>query len=499
MRPISEADIIKSLAQDNPWWREGAKGWVEDVPQPRRGFFKNFKSLALNWELPRSTILMGPRRVGKTVMLRQLIIDALAEGMPQRDIFYVSLDTPLYSGRPLQELLDLFDAAQPGESRRRRLVIFDEVQYLKDWEVHLKVLTDRYPHTRFIASGSAAAALRMKSQESGAGRFTDFLLPPLTFAEFLHLSGRESHVHAIYNSEGNITGITNYSIDDLNDLFLSYINHGGFPEAIFNESVRRNVGRFVGRDIIDKVLLRDLPSLYGVLDVQELYRLFNYLAYNTGGEVNIDALSKDSGVTKNTLTRYLSYLEAAYLIIIVKRIDGSGKKFQRQNCFKVYLTNPSIRAALFGPVDPDDEAMGALVETAIFSQSLHGGAEQDSASYGWSQIRNIFFARWKEGRVDHEVDWVSVNPLNSRPMMAMEIKWSDRFFENPGKLIGLLSFARKIDGEINIYATTRSKFGASDVDGHKIEHLPSSFACYGQGMWNLVAASTRNDGVRHVW
>lgn len=51
---------------------------------------------------------------------------------------------------------------------REWFVFFDEIRYLKGWEVHLKVLVDRYPHTKFIVSGSAAAALRLKSSESGA-------------------------------------------------------------------------------------------------------------------------------------------------------------------------------------------------------------------------------------------------------------------------------------------------------------------------------------------
>lgn len=65
-------------------------------------------------------------------------------------------------------------------------MFFDEIQYLKSWEVHLKALVDRYPNLKFVASGSAAAALRLKSNESGAGRFTEFLLPPLTVRQERH-------------------------------------------------------------------------------------------------------------------------------------------------------------------------------------------------------------------------------------------------------------------------------------------------------------------------
>ena len=70
------------------------------------------------------------------------------------------------------------------------MLFLDEIQYLADWERHLKAFVDAHPDVRCVASGSAAAALRLKSVESGAGRFTDFLLPPLTFYEYLDLQDK---------------------------------------------------------------------------------------------------------------------------------------------------------------------------------------------------------------------------------------------------------------------------------------------------------------------
>ena len=69
-------------------------------------------------------------------------------------------------------------------------IYFDEIQYLKNWEVHLKSLVDSYPDYKFVATGSAAAALRLKSMESGAGRFSNFILPPLTFAVAISFCGQ---------------------------------------------------------------------------------------------------------------------------------------------------------------------------------------------------------------------------------------------------------------------------------------------------------------------
>ena len=67
----------------------------------------------------------------------------------------------------------------------------------------------------------------------------------------------------------------------------------------------------------------------------------------------MDELSKSSGVAKNTIRRYLEYLEAAFLIRRVYRVDQNAKRFKRAVTFKVYLANPSMRSALFGPVTGD--------------------------------------------------------------------------------------------------------------------------------------------------
>lgn len=130
-----------------------------------------------------------------------------------------------------------------------------------------------------------------------------------------------------------------------------------------NPMVRANPARFLRQDIVDKVLLKDLPSLYGIGDTQELNRFFNVLAFNTGNELGLETLSSHSGIVKSKLADYLEHLEAAYLIRRVHRIDDNALRMQRARTFKVYLTNPAIRAALFGMTGADDEAMGTLNRT----------------------------------------------------------------------------------------------------------------------------------------
>ena len=467
MLEISKDDILKSLNRDNPWWAETYES-PKDAFTQKRAYFKPFFERALDWSVRRSTILMGPRRVGKTVMLRQLIDHAMQDGFDGSRILFVSVDTPLYSGMPLERLLGLFEEQTDHDPTARRIVIFDEIQYLKDWEVHLKVLTDQHPNTRFIASGSAAAALKLKSQESGAGRFSDFFLPPLTFAEFLAFRNLEDELIDIGQAGATIRYVTN-DIDRLNEEFINYLNFGGYPEAVLNESIQTDVQRYLGRDIIDKVLLRDLPSLYGIQDIQELNRLFTTIAYHSGNEISLDGLAQSSGVAKNTITKYLEYLEAAFLIVRVRRVDDTGKTFQRMRNFKVYLTNPSMRSALFAPISDGDEPMGAMAETALFSQWFHSDL-----------MSNIHYARWKKGRADLEVDLVRVDPARLKPKWAYEIKWSDRYADNqPGELRGLIELAkRNADVSLPVGATTKTITRETVIDGITIRHFPCALHCY---------------------
>lgn len=145
----------------------------------------------------RAAVLMGPRRVGKTVMLYHTIQQLISEGVSPQKILYASIETPIYNNIPLDELFTMAQKATGDTSSNGWYIFFDEIQYLKQWEVHLKTLVNVYHNTKFIASGSAAAALKLKSNESGAGRFTDFMLPPLTFYEFIHLKNLGALINLI--------------------------------------------------------------------------------------------------------------------------------------------------------------------------------------------------------------------------------------------------------------------------------------------------------------
>lgn len=467
IKPPSEEHVQARIRTENPWWT--GTGVDELYKAMRhRAFFAPFMRL-VQAKVRRAVVLLGPRRVGKTVMLQQCVQQLIESGVPPQKICLLSVDQPVYSRMRLDDLFRLCRAALKDDDPAGYHVLFDEIQYLADWERDLKVLVDTYPRTRFVVSGSAAAALKAKSQESGAGRFTEFLLPPLTFHEFLLLQNKLQLIVQVKRDWGGEQLPFHDTIDiaALNVLFTQYITFGGYPEALFDPLIQKDPGRFIRSDIVDKVLLRDLPSLYGIADVQELNRFFSVVAYNTGQVFSYGSLGDTSGVDAVTIRKYLEYLEAAYLIRRLRRLDMSAKQYKREHGFKVYLTNPSLRTALFGPLPEGDPGFGALAETAVYAQDLTLGEP-------------VYYASWKEGRSEGEVDLVRLN-ARLKPDRICEVKWSDRYVDQPGSLKSLLAFAKRsrLDWAV---VTTRSKSLTRTVQGIELRYVPTALYVYHRGI-----------------
>lgn len=458
MKDVSYQQITEHLKRLNPWW-ESAHMDAETLRLRPRAYLAPVRKLVLEPTLRRAVVLLGPRRVGKTILIRHLIADLLADGVAAQRIAYVEMDHPLLHGQSLEALIHQVEAVAPAGGDGTRYLFFDEIQSHKDWEKYLKSLVDHRPDLRILVSGSAAAALKRQSTESGAGRFTDFLLPPLTFSEYLAL---RQEAPAIREERPNIYALGNMAT--LNEQFIEYVNFGGYPELALSPTVRDNPERFVKSDIVDKVLLRDLPQLYGIKDIQELNSLFTLLAFNTGEEVSFEQLSQRSGVGKQTIQKYIEYLEAAFLIKRVFRVDQDGKRYQRERNFKVYLTNPAMFTGLFGARRPDDPEFGHLVETALFAQRFHEDAR-------------LNYARW--GSDDNEVDLVE-SSLALKPLEALEIKWSDRHVDKPETLKGLMKFARNNRLPL-VWATTRSQFGKAVIDGSEVRQWPAAVLAFHYG------------------
>ena len=463
---ISKSQVLERIQFENYWWQYHSIEEDYNTMQ-RRLYFDIFKPMVYNRSINRAVVLMGPRRVGKTVLLHHTIQDLLEENIPTQKIIFITVENPIYTNIPLEELFKYALEASGNQGPKDCFVFFDEIQYLKDWEIHLKTLVDSYRSTKFIVSGSAAAALKFKSNESGAGRFTDFLLPPLTFYEYIHINNLQ---HLMVESNLLWQGKEQLFYDTvdaqvLNEHFVKYINFGGYPEIIFSPQMQKNPGRYIKQDIVDKVLLRDLPSLYGIKDVQELNRLFTTICFNTAHEFEYEELSRTSGVKKHLIKTYIEYLESAFLVKKISRVDQSGKRFKREVKFKMYLSNPSLYAALFTPLAiTNEKRMGDLVETAIYSQWMHRD---------WF---HPYYAHWGKG----EVDMVGIDEGTLKPIWALEIKWSNRYVEKPKELKSLITFCKANELGSALVTTIDIK-EKKEYQGVTLQYVPCATYAYNVG------------------
>ncbi len=150
------------------------------------------------------------------------------------------------------------------------------------------------------------------------------------------------------------------------------------------------------------------------------------------------------------------------MIVRVRRVDDSARRLQRERNFKVYLCNPSMRAALFGPLTADSDAIGALAETALVTQYLHAPLFND-----------LCFARWKDG----EVDIVRVDPAQQKPMWALEVKWSDRACSSESDWAPIMDFAKRNRLD-TVYMTSRTISRTSQHAGIKRIVIPLAKLSY---------------------
>lgn len=251
---------------------------------------------------------------------------------------------------------------------------FDEIQYAQEWDLWLKTIYDSQPETKVVATGSASPALVKGSTESGTGRWRAISVPTLSFYEYCALIGIED-----LDLPSNVrpTGLLSMTQQERSNLmvklsaiqnhFNRYLTVGGFPELALasNDFMAQQIMR---EDVVDKVLKRDLPSLYGLRNPTELERIFLYLCNESSNVVSIEAIAKElNGVTRPTVEKYIGYLESANLIYVSYPIDIKEKKVLKASP-KIYIADAAIRNAVLMDDDilSDSTEMGKVVETAVY-------------------------------------------------------------------------------------------------------------------------------------
>lgn len=369
-------------------------------------------------DIRRTVVLTGTRRVGKTTIQYQMIEALLQNGVPPQKIVFISMDHPMLKLSAMNDILECYhENIYPEQDV---YYFFDEIQYAQDWDKWLKTIYDMQPDTKMVATGSASPVLIKGSQESGAGRWSAIQVPTLSFYEYCELLNVDRPdlpdnlkiTPLVYKTQQERTQIM-LQLSKVQNHFNRYLQVGGFPELALadNDILAQQIMR---EDVVDKVLKRDLPSLYKIRNATELERIFLYLCNVSSEIVSIEAIAKElNGVSRPTVENYIEYLESANLIYLSWPVNMGGKKVLKASP-KIYIADAAIRNAVLmdDSMLSDPVEMGKVVETAVYKHVV-AFYYQQAASVGY----------YRGGKRGKEVD-VVVEYANSKNIL-IEVKYRE--------------------------------------------------------------------------
>ena len=378
---------LSPIAEDlNPWWREPGARRALAWPTRRAPHGRLLEQIVRPGER-RAQVLLGPRQVGKTTLLKQLADDLLDRGWPARNLTYFDFeDFRLKRTVNPEEIAELRPSS--GDRERPHVFLLDELHHVPRWDRWLKYAVDNQIG-RIVGTDSAASLLREGGWESGLGRWDEILLEGLTLLEFAALSreyGRtqKSSVRSFDEEVKELSGDT--------ELAERYFALGGFPAyvTVDDASLARERLR---SDIVDRAIRRDLAGQ--VEDPERLRRLFVFLVQRSGSEQNSSDRAADLGLDPRTVARWIDLLQDTFLIAALPRAATSAKAAARlRGRPKLYAADHGLVTA-FAETQPREGEVRSRVLEAVVYRHLREAAR----AYGGE----LHYLRWGDGL---EVDFV---------------------------------------------------------------------------------------------
>jgi predicted AAA+ superfamily ATPase len=307
-------------------------------------------------------ILTGPRRSGKTTLLRRAFPGAS----------YHLLEDPDLVGRVRADPRGFLETARPP-------AILDEIQHAPELLSYVRTLTDAHPRRtgRWLLTGSQEAPLMRGVTESLAGRAAVLQLLPLSLEETPRVS----------------------------------LLRGGYPEVV----ARPSASGLWFSSYVQTYLERDVRAISAIRDLATFRRFLGLVATRNGQMLNKTDLAAPLGVSVPTITEWLSILEITGQIALVPPyFESFGKRLVKSP--KLYLLDPGLAAFLLGIESERDLArspfLGPLFEGFVASEIVK---RQVNAG----RRRELFYFRDQQGL---EVDFVV--PVRGRQLLLLEAKAS---------------------------------------------------------------------------
>lgn len=311
----------------------------------------------------RILVITGLRRVGKSTLLAQL-----AQSHLKDKYYFINFEDE----RLLKFTADQFDRVHEaliGLFGEREIFLFDEIQNVSGWERFVRRLHDQ--GYQFVITGSNSSLLDPELGTKLTGRTLRYELYPFSFAEYLRFNNKKPP---------DLSALSTRNRGFLLQQSREYITKGGIPDAL----------KFPQLDILkslyDDVLYRDIAARHTIDNVRSLQELAFYLVSNPSSEISFNKLKTNLKLgSVNTVTKYFSYLENAWLFFTINKYAFSVKE-QQIAAKKVY----GIDTGLLDTVGFSfSRNMGKLMENLVFLQLRRS-------------FRDIFYYKT---RLKHEVDF----------------------------------------------------------------------------------------------
>jgi len=298
-----------------------------------------------------AVVITGMRRVGKTTMLRQIMEEIKSENK-----VFLDMENPAnrkyFEEDNYEKILNnlIFLGLDSG---KRGYVFLDEIQFVKNIPSVVKYLSDHYK-IKFFLSGSSSFYLKNLFSESLAGRKYIFELFPLNFQEFLRIKGAKINTKAVKEE----TSLSIAVFENISRYYDEYLLYGGFPAIAQIESIQEK-----------KKALEDIFSSYFQLEIIQIgdFRKVNVvrdlmllLMERTGAKIAIQKISRELGVSRETISNYIAFLESTYFISLVRPFSRN-RDTEIRSMPKFYLCDTGL-ANHFSRISE-----GALFENAVFN------------------------------------------------------------------------------------------------------------------------------------
>ena len=304
-------------------------------------------------DAPVITAVVGLRRVGKSVLLRQFAASLRGE----RQVVYVDLESLEFDHvRSARDLTDLVEGV--ARRARPRVVIVDEVQQIADWERAVAALNGQ-EHTQVVISGSNAQMLSAELATRIAGRYVTLQVFPLTLAEFEELYRRRTGAGA--------------TPPDGTDLLRQYLRLGGLP-ALLHTDLSEVVIQQMLADIVSTIFIRDVVRRHRIRDVALFEAITRFAVDSVGSPVSAKRIadfmkSQRRSASVDTVLNYLAHLGGAFLLNAVPRLDLRGRKLLQVN-HKYYLGDVGLRNGIVGYREGD---IGGVLENLVYLELRRRG------------------------------------------------------------------------------------------------------------------------------